>query len=338
MELRTRIWDIEISLRVPSVSPPFLSQWIWKYLPVCQEICVGLLHSIYITGSKFPLHIRFNNHGVLQEVKTFGVKWLGWTKTALVSVELKLCMLSIRGKPYSLLWVESWFHSRKIWVAMPCDLFIHSSFLFFSTPFIHFFLPSLLPSLLSIVYSLYSFHFPSFHLCSSVAEFFLFILPLCYQLMAFLVVSNRPKLWLLWAKENLRKESWEALRISNKGRKPDLGCNLKNARMISVHFHGKPFNITVIHVYAPTTNAKEDEVQQFNEELQDFLELKLFFSSQGPGSQEIPGVIGKFGLGVQNEAGQRLTEFCQENILVIANILFEQHKRWLYTWTSPDGQ
>ena len=116
--------------------------------------------------------------------------------------------------------------------------------------------------------------------------------------------------------------------------------------MISVRFQGKPFNITVIQVYAPTSNAEEAEVEQFYEELQDLLELTppkdvLFIIGDWNakvGSQEIPGVTGKFGLEVQNEAGQRLTEFCQENALVIANTLFQQHKRRLYTWTSPDGQ
>ena len=116
--------------------------------------------------------------------------------------------------------------------------------------------------------------------------------------------------------------------------------------MISVHFQGKPFNIMVIQVYAPTSNAEEAEVERFYEDLQDFLELipqkdVLFIIGDWNakvGSQEIPGVAGKFGLGVQNKAGQRLTEFCQENALVIANTLFQQHKRSLYTWTSPDGQ
>ena len=125
-----------------------------------------------------------------------------------------------------------------------------------------------------------------------------------------------------------------------------LGCNLKNDRMISVHFQGKPFNITVIQVYAPTSNAEEAEVEWFYEDLQDLLELTskkdvLFVIGDWNakvGSQEIPGVTGKFGLGVQNEAEQRLIEFCQENALVIANTLFQQHKRRLYIWTSPDGQ
>ena len=114
--------------------------------------------------------------------------------------------------------------------------------------------------------------------------------------------------------------------------------------MISVHFQGKTVNITVIEVYAPITNAEEAE--QFHEDLQDLLELTpkrdvLFMIGYWNAkvvSQEIPGVTDKFGLGVQNEAGQRLTEFGQENALVIADTLFQQHKRRRYTWTSPDGQ
>ena len=105
--------------------------------------------------------------------------------------------------------------------------------------------------------------------------------------------------------------------------------------MTSVHFQGKPFNITVIQLYAPTSNAEEVEVEQFCEDLQDLLELTpkkdvLFIIGSWNvkvGSQEIPGVTGKFGLGAQNEAGQRLTEFCQKNSLVITNALFQQHKR-----------
>ena len=125
-----------------------------------------------------------------------------------------------------------------------------------------------------------------------------------------------------------------------------LGCNLKNDRMISVCFQGKPFNIMVIQVYAPTSNAEEAAVERFYENLQDLLELTpekdvLFITGDWNakvGSQEILGVTGKFGLAIQNEAGQRLTEVCQENTLVIANTFFQQHKRRLYTWTSPDGQ
>ena len=116
--------------------------------------------------------------------------------------------------------------------------------------------------------------------------------------------------------------------------------------MISVCFQGKPFNITVIQVYAPTSNAEEAEVEQFYEDLQDLLELTpqkdvIFITrdwNAKVGSQETPGVTGKFDLGMWNEAGPRLIEFCQENALVIANTLFQQHKRRLDTWTSPDGQ
>ena len=117
--------------------------------------------------------------------------------------------------------------------------------------------------------------------------------------------------------------------------------------MISVRFQGKPFNITVTQVYAPTSNAEEAEVERFYEDLQD-QNFRTNTQKRCPfhcrdwnakvGSQETPGVIGKFGLGIWNEAGQRLIEFCQENIMVIANTLFQQHKRRLYTWTSPDGQ
>ena len=116
--------------------------------------------------------------------------------------------------------------------------------------------------------------------------------------------------------------------------------------MISVHFQGKPFNITVVQVYAPTSNAEEAEFEWFYKDLQDILELTLpkdvlFIIGDWNarvGSQETPGVIGKFGLGIWNEAGQRLIEFCQENALAITNTLFQQHKRRIYTRTSPDGQ
>ena len=127
---------------------------------------------------------------------------------------------------------------------------------------------------------------------------------------------------------------------------PVLGCNLKNNRMISVRFQGKPFNITVIQVYAPTSNTEEAEVEQFYEDLQDLLEVtpqkRCPFCSRGlecksrksrntwSNRQICPWY--------ENEAGQRLIEFCQENALVIAKSLFQQHKRRLYTWTSPDGQ
>ena len=134
--------------------------------------------------------------------------------------------------------------------------------------------------------------------------------------------------------------------VNKRVRNAVLGCHLKNDRMISLRFQGKPFNITVIQAYAPTSNAEEAEVEQFYEDIHDFLKLTpekdvLFIIGDWNakvGSQEMPGVIGKFGLGGQNEAGQRLIEFCQENAPVIANTLFQQHKKRLYTWTSPEGQ
>uniref|UniRef100_A0A8B9WWY7 Endonuclease/exonuclease/phosphatase domain-containing protein n=1 Tax=Bos mutus grunniens TaxID=30521 RepID=A0A8B9WWY7_BOSMU len=145
--------------------------------------------------------------------------------------------------------------------------------------------------------------------------------------------------------ESLRR-SGVAIMVNKRVRDAVVGCNLKNDRMISLCFQGKPFNIIVIQVYAPTSNAEEPEAEQFYEDLQDLLELTpkrdvLFIIGNWNakvGSQETPGVTGKFGLGIWNEAGQRQIEFCQENTLVIANTLFQQHKRQLYTWTSPDGQ
>ena len=114
----------------------------------------------------------------------------------------------------------------------------------------------------------------------------------------------------------------------------------------TLRFQGKPFNIRVIQVYAPTSNTEEAEVEWFYEDLQNLLELTpkkdvLFIIGDWNAkveSQEIPGVTSKFSLEVQNEAGQKITEFRQENTLVIANTLFQQCKRRLYTWTSPDGQ
>ena len=134
--------------------------------------------------------------------------------------------------------------------------------------------------------------------------------------------------------------------VNRRVRNAVLGCNLKNNGIISVCFQGKLFNITVIQVYTPTSNAEEAEVERFYEDPQDLLELTpkrdvLFIIGDWNakvGSQETPRVTGKFGLRIQNEAGKRLIEFCQEDALVIANTLFQQHKRRLYTWTSPDGQ
>ena len=124
--------------------------------------------------------------------------------------------------------------------------------------------------------------------------------------------------------------------VNERGQNAVLGSNLKNNRMISVHFQGKPF--TVIQVCAPTSNAEEAEVERFYEDLQDLLELihkedVLFIIGDWNakvGSQETPGVTGKFGLVIWNEARQRLVEFCQENTLVIANTLFQQHNRRLH--------
>src|SRR5574341_549058 len=134
--------------------------------------------------------------------------------------------------------------------------------------------------------------------------------------------------------ESLRRNG-VALIVNKRVLNAVFGCNLKNNRMISFPFQGKPFNITVIQVCAPTSNAEEAEVEWFYEDLQDLLELTpkndvLFIIrdwNAKVGSQETPGVTGKFALGTRNEAGQRLIEFCQENALVIANTLFQQHKR-----------
>ena len=145
--------------------------------------------------------------------------------------------------------------------------------------------------------------------------------------------------------ESLRRNGG-AIMVNKRVWNAILGCYLKNDRMICVHFQGKLFNITIIQACVPTSNAEEAEVEQFYDDLQDLSELTpqkdvLFIIGDWNAnivSQEIPGVTGKFGLGVQNEAGQRLIEFCQENALVTANTLFQQHKGRLYTWTSPDGQ
>ena len=138
-----------------------------------------------------------------------------------------------------------------------------------------------------------------------------------------------------------------AIMVNKRVRNAVLGCNLKNDRMIPVRFQGKPFNITVIQVYAPTSNAEEAEVERFYEDLQDLLELTpkkdvLFIIrdwNAKVGSQETPGVTGKFGLGIQNEAGQRPIEFCQENALVIANTIPTTQEKTLHMditrWSTP---
>ena len=135
--------------------------------------------------------------------------------------------------------------------------------------------------------------------------------------------------YIYYCRQESFRRNGVAIMVNKRVRNAVLGCNLKNHRMISVRFQGKPFNITVIQVYSPTSNAEEAEVEWFYQDLQD-LELTppkdlLFIIGDWNakvGSQETPGVTGKFGLGVQNEAGQRLIEFCQENALVIANTLF----------------
>ena len=145
--------------------------------------------------------------------------------------------------------------------------------------------------------------------------------------------------------ESLRRNG-VAIMVNKRVLNAVLGCNPKNDRMISVRFQGKPFNITGIQVYAPTSNTEEAEDEWFYENLPDLLELTpkkdvLFIIGDWNakvGSQETPGVTGKFGLGMRNEAGQTLIEVCQENALVVPNTLFQQHKRRLYTWKSPDGQ
>ena len=137
---------------------------------------------------------------------------------------------------------------------------------------------------------------------------------------------------------------FKSFRIAQQSLKIDFDIRISKGKNDSVHFQDKSFKITVILVYAPIINAEEAE--RFYEDLKDLLQLTpkkdvLFIIGEWNakvGSQETPGVTGKFGLGIWNEAGQRLKEFCQENALVIANMLFQQHKRRLYTWTSPDGQ
>ena len=141
--------------------------------------------------------------------------------------------------------------------------------------------------------------------------------------------------------EEMEQPSW-----STRVRNAVLGCNLKNDRIVSVRFRGKPFNIMIIQVYAPTSNAEEAEVERFYEDLQDLLELTppkdvLFIIGDWNakvGTQEIPGVTGKLGLGVQNEAGQIANRVLLRECTHHSKHPLQQHKRRLYTWTSPDGQ
>ena len=149
-----------------------------------------------------------------------------------------------------------------------------------------------------------------------------------------------------YEQESLRRNGI-AIIVNKRVRNALLLCHLKNYRMISVRFQGKSFNIMVIQACAPTSNAEEAQVEWFYEDLQNLLELTakkdvLFITEDWNakvGSQETPGVTGKFGLGVRNEAGQRLIEFCQENALVIANTLFQQHEKTLQMginrWSTP---
>ena len=151
--------------------------------------------------------------------------------------------------------------------------------------------------------------------------------------------------YLYYSRQQSLRRNGVAIKVNKRVQNAVLECNLKKDRMISVCFQGKPFNITVIQAYAPTGNAEEAEVDQSYEDLEDLLELTpkkdvLFIIGDWNakvGSQEILGV--KFGLEVQNEARQRLTEFCQENALVIANTLFQQHEITLHIditkWSIP---
>ena len=131
--------------------------------------------------------------------------------------------------------------------------------------------------------------------------------------------------YIYYCRQESFRRNGVAIMVNKRVLSAVLGYNLKNDRMISVHFQGKQFNTTVIQVYAPTSNTEEAEVERFYEDLQDLLELTpkkdvLFITGDWNakvGSQETPGVTGKFGLGIQNEAGQRLKEFCQENALMV---------------------
>ena len=146
---------------------------------------------------------------------------------------------------------------------------------------------------------------------------------------------NSDNRYVYYCGQECLRRNGVAMMVSKRVRNAVLGRSLRKNRMISFRFQGKPLNITVIQVYAPISNAEKAEVERFYEDLQGLLELRLQKDvlfiigdwNAKVGSQETPGVTGKFGLGIQNEAGQRLTEFCQENALVIANTLFQQHKR-----------
>ena len=158
--------------------------------------------------------------------------------------------------------------------------------------------------------------------------------------------------YIYYSRQESLRRNGVAIMVNKRVRNAVIGCNLKNDRMISVRLQGKPFNITVIEVYAPTSNDEDAEVEQFYEELQDILELTLKKDilfiirdwNAKVGRQETPGVTGQFGLGMRIEAGQRLIEFCQENALVIANTLFQHHQmvntkiRLIIFSTAKDGE
>ena len=141
--------------------------------------------------------------------------------------------------------------------------------------------------------------------------------------------------------ESLRRNG-VAIIVNKRVQNAVLGCILKNDRKMLAHFQGKQFNITVIQIYAPTINAKKLKLTDLCRPTRPNTKKDVLFIIEDRNakleSQEIPGVTGKFGLGVQDEAGQSLIEFCQKNELVIENTLFQQHKRRFYTWTSQDGQ
>ena len=157
---------------------------------------------------------------------------------------------------------------------------------------------------------------------------------------------NSDDLYTYYCGQESLRRNVIAITVNKRVQNVVLGCNLKNDRMISVCFQDTPFNNTVIQAYAPPSNDEEAEAKWVYEYLQDLLEKHppkdvLFIIGDWNakvGSQETPVVTGKFGLGLWKEAGQRLIEFCQENTPVIANTLFQQHKRRLYIWTSLDGQ
>jgi len=150
---------------------------------------------------------------------------------------------------------------------------------------------------------------------------------------------NSDDYYIYYCGQQYLRRNRVAIMVNKRVQNAVLGCNLKNDRMISVHFQGKPLSITEIQVYAPTSNAEEAEVEWFYEDLQDLLELtppKDVFLIIGDrdakvGSQETTGITGKFGLEIQNESGLRLIDFSEDTLLVIANTLFQQHKRRLYT-------